>query len=101
MGKTIGLISLKGGVGKTTLAVALAINLAHGYGKKILLVDTNYSAPNLGLHMNIISPRKTIHDVLASKEKISSAIHRQYGIDVIPGNFLFKKSFCPNNSFLQ
>ena len=95
MGTTIGILSLKGGVGKTTIAAALATNLTHNYGKRVLLVDANYSAPNLGLHMNIISPRKTIHDVLAGGEKISSAIHYEYGVDVIPGNFLFKKSYNP------
>jgi len=53
MGKTIGLISLKGGVGKTTVSAALAVNLAKKHDKKVLLVDANYSAPNLGIHMNI------------------------------------------------
>lgn len=95
MGKTIGLISLKGGVGKTTLSCALAADLARNNGKKVLLIDANYSAPNLGIHMNIISPKKTVHDILSSKDKLTSAIHRQYGIDVIPGNFLFKRNYNP------
>ncbi|MCH7567931.1 MAG: MinD/ParA family protein [Nanoarchaeota archaeon] len=94
MGKTIGLISIKGGVGKTTLSVALAVDLANNYGKKVLLIDTNYSAPNLGIHMDIISPRKTIHDVL-SGSKLSAAIHEKYGVDVIPGDFLYKREFSP------
>lgn len=95
MVKTIGLISIKGGVGKTTLSAALATDLARNYGKRVLVIDANYSAPNLGLHLNIISPKKTIHDVLAGGEKLSSAIHRQYGVDVIPGNFLFKRGYNP------
>ena len=95
MGRTIGILSLKGGVGKTTISAALATNLAHNYGKRVLLVDANYSAPNLGIHMNILSPRKTIHDILAGGERISSAIHREYGVDVIPGNFLFKRNYNP------
>jgi len=95
MGTTIGILSLKGGVGKTTISAALATNLAHNYGKRVLLVDANYSAPNLGLHMGIISPRKTVHDVLAGGERISAAIHNQYGVDVIPGSFLFKRSYNP------
>ena len=94
MGKVIGLISIKGGVGKTTLSAALATNLANNFGKKVLLIDGNYSAPNLGIHMNLISPKKSIHDVLAG-DKISSAIHEQYGVDVIPGNFLYKKEIDP------
>lgn len=94
MGQTIGLISLKGGVGKTTLSAALAADLANHHGKKVLLVDANYSAPNLGIHMNILSPRKTIHDVLAG-ENLNEAIHTQYGVDVIPGDFLFKRNYSP------
>ena len=52
------------------------------------------SAPNLGIHMNIISSEKSIHNVLAG-EKISSAIQEKYGVDVIPGNFLYKKEIDP------
>ena len=94
MAKTIGLISIKGGVGKTTLSCALASDLAFNHGKKVLLVDANYSAPNLGIHMNIISPEKTIHDVLGG-ESMHSAIHKKYGVDVVPGNFLYSKDISP------
>ena len=94
MGKTIGLISLKGGVGKTTLSAALAVTLANSFDKKVLLVDANYSAPNLGIHMDIISPKKTVHDVL-NGSKISSAVHDKYGVDVVPGNFLYEKNINP------
>lgn len=95
MGKTISLISLKGGVGKTTLAAALAVNLVNNYGKKVLLVDANYSAPNLGLHMDIISPKKTIHDILTDNSSLSAAIHEKYGVDVMPGNFLYSRKVNP------
>ena len=82
MGKVIGIISIKGGVGKTTLSASVASELVHNYGKKVLLVDANYSAPNLGLHMDIVKPDKTIHDVLAGRERIWGAIHKKFGVDV-------------------
>lgn len=94
MTKTLGFISLKGGVGKTTMSAAVATHLANAYHKKVLLVDANFSAPNLGLHMDIVSPQKTVHDVLDG-DPISSAIHTQYGVDVIPGNFLNHKELNP------
>lgn len=94
MAKTLGFISLKGGVGKTTVAAAVASTLSNIYHKKVLLIDANFSAPNLGLHMNIVSPQKTIHDVL-SGDSVNSAIHNQYGLDVIPGNFLHNKEINP------
>jgi len=37
---------------------------------------------------------KTIHDVL-NGDSVSSAIHLQYGVDVIPGNFLNNKEVNP------
>lgn len=91
MVKTIGVISIKGGVGKTTIAASLASDLVNHYGKKVLLVDANYSAPNLGLHMNISQPSKTIHQVLDNKAKINSAVHSRYGVDVIPGSYIYDK----------
>ena len=91
MSKVIGIIAIKGGVGKTTLSASLASDLVNHYGKKVLLVDANYSAPNLGLHMDIVKPEKTIHEVLDGKAKIQSAIHNKYGVDVIPGSYVYNK----------
>ncbi|MEM4259489.1 MAG: AAA family ATPase [Candidatus Pacearchaeota archaeon] len=92
MAKTIGIIAIKGGVGKTSVSASLAADLANRHKKKVLLIDANYSAPNLGLHMDIVEPVKTIHDVLAGKAQIEHAVHNRYGVDVIPGSFVYNKS---------
>ena len=91
MAKSIGIIAIKGGVGKTSISSSLAADLASRLGKKVLLVDANYSAPNLGLHMDIVEPAKTIHDVLSGKADISHAIHKRYGVDVIPGSYVYNR----------
>ncbi len=85
-GKVIGIVAIKGGVGKTTVASSLAAELANRFGQKVLLVDANYSSPHVAMHMNIDKPAKTIHDVLSGKIRTSNAVHSRYGVDVIPGN---------------
>jgi len=91
MAKTIGIIAIKGGVGKTTIAASLASDLVNHYGKKVLIVDANFSAPNLSSHMKIDEPVRTIHDVLAGRTQILRAIHNRYGVDVIPGDYFFNR----------
>ena len=57
MGKIIGVLSLKGGVGKTSSVVSLGAALSH-FGKRVLLVDANFSTPNLGIHLDVVNPEK-------------------------------------------
>ncbi|MCR4327019.1 MAG: AAA family ATPase [Nanoarchaeota archaeon] len=94
MGKVIGILSLKGGVGKTTSVVSLGAALA-SFGKKVLLVDANFSAPNLGIHLNIIEPDKTIHHVLNDEIDVQDAIYDYEGFGVIPASIYPKKQFDP------
>ena len=89
MGKSIGVISIKGGVGKTSAVSALGDSIAD-FGKKVLLIDANFSAPNLGIHLNIVNPEKTIHHVLSRKSNTSEAIHKLDKFDVIPAS-LFER----------
>ena len=86
--KIYGIISIKGGVGKTTCVSNLGTALAKVFNKKVLLVDANYSAPNLGIHLGIIEKNiKTIHDVLNGKTKIENAIlSTDHGFDFIPAD---------------
>jgi len=91
MNKVFGIIAIKGGVGKTTISASIATDLANHHGKKVLLIDANYSAPNLGLHMDIVDPKKTIHHILDRKTHVESAIHKKFGVDVIPGEYVYNK----------
>ena len=91
MGKIIGIIAIKGGVGKTTVSSSMAADLVNYYGKKVLLIDANYSATNLGLHMDIVEPEKTVHDVLLGKVRMQNAVHKRFGVDVVPGSYSYNK----------
>jgi len=94
MGKIVGVLSLKGGVGKTSSVVSIGAALSN-LGKKVLLVDANFSLPNLGIHLKIIEPEKTIHDVLNRKLSIKEAVHNLEWFDVLPGHTYFEKEINP------
>ena len=90
MAKVIGILSLKGGVGKTSTVAALGDAMSD-FGKKVLLVDGNLSAPNLGMHLNIIDPEKTLHHILKGEIHAKDAVHKLDKFDVIPAS-LFNQS---------
>ena len=83
-GRVISIVSLKGGVGKTTTVINLGAALAREFGQKVILIDTNYGAPNLGLHLGIVEPPNNIQDVILDKTSLPEAIlrHKQ-GFDLI------------------
>lgn len=85
MGRTIGVISLKGGVGKTSSILSIGKALAE-MGKKVLLVDANFSAPNLGMHLKLIDPEITLHHVLSKRNNVNEAIFNVGDIDILPSS---------------
>ena len=88
--KTIGILSIKGGVGKTSAVAALGAAIA-GFDKKVLLIDGNFSAPNLGLHLGIVNPKVTIHHVLQNKARAENAIYEYGNLHIIPASLLSRK----------
>lgn len=49
----VGIISGKGGVGKTTTTANLSAALASFFGKRVLAVDCNPGSPDLSLHLGV------------------------------------------------
>ncbi len=90
MSKTIGVISIKGGVGKTTVTTNLGAVLANQFNKKVLIVDANFSAPNLGLHLGVVKPEKsTVHDVILGKAAPEKATYiHDAGFHFMPGSLV-------------
>ena len=96
MAQVIGFISIKGGVGKTTLALETAASLANNFKKRVLVIDANFSAPNLGLWLGI-KPEYTLHDVLAGDAGpgFANAIHQRYNFHIVPAAMEYKKDVDP------
>ena len=95
MGKTIGVVSLKGGAGKTSVVASLGFALSE-FGKKVLLIDGNLSSPALGLHLNIIDPEKTLHHVLDRIVNPRDAIYEcEEGFHIMPASIFEKTQVSP------
>ena len=92
MGRSIGVISIKGGVGKTSTVVNLGSTLSHKYGKEVLIVDANFTAPNLALHLGIVEPKVSLHDVLRGDADVTKAILKyEKGLYILPCSLLHKR----------
>ena len=86
-GNILGVVSAKGGVGKTTIVANLGVALTKDFKKSVLAVDGNITAPNLALYLEMVRPPVTIHDVLKNNIPISHAIFTHgSGLDVVPGS---------------
>lgn len=86
-GKIIGIISAKGGVGKTTVTVNLGAALAKYFGKDVLILDGNVTTGNVGLHLGMLYPQFTINDVLRNKVSILQATYiHDSGLRIIPAS---------------
>jgi flagellar biosynthesis protein FlhG len=75
----------KGGVGKTTLAVNLAVELQRS-GLRTLIVDLDLGLANVGLHLDL-PPGQNIEDALSGRCSLQSCVVQSAdGVHVLPAS---------------
>ena len=86
MSKVITITSGKGGVGKTTTSINLAMAL-NWFGKETIIVDANLTTPNVGLHLGAPIVPVSLNHVMSGKAKIPDAIYEhESGTKIIPSS---------------
>lgn len=80
----VGILSGKGGVGKTSTAVNMAAAMSY-FGRDVVVIDGNLSTPNLGLHLGVPVVPITLHDVLKGKNALMDSVYLHHtGLKIVP-----------------
>jgi septum site-determining protein MinD len=84
--RTIGIISGKGGVGKTTLVANLGVALSR-FNRKVTLVDCNITTSHLGFCFGLFYYDKTLNHVLRKEAFLKDATYpHPSGVSIIPAS---------------
>lgn len=90
MTKFIGILAGKGGTGKTTTSINLGAALNY-FGKDVIVVDTNLTTPNIGLHLGVPVVPINLHHVLQGKNRITEAVYMHpSGTKIVPAGISVK-----------
>lgn len=86
MSKVYSIISGKGGTGKTTSTINLAAAF-NSLGEDVIVVDSNISTPNIGIHLGAPIVPITLNHLLTGKTETSEAIYRhESGLKILPAS---------------
>ena len=92
------LISGKGGTGKTTVAINLALAL-NEFGHSVILFDSDLKSADIGILLGVPQGLHTLHDVLRGTKTIHEVIYRHpSGINFIPASLSYPPDEFPSLS---
>jgi len=95
--RIIAVTSGKGGVGKTNIAVNMAIAYAQA-GKKVILIDGDLGMANVNVLLGI-APKANLLDVISRRRRMSDIItDTEFGFQFIPGANGFSRIANLNNT---
>ncbi len=85
MPRTIGIVSGKGGVGKTVVTLNLGAAMMD-LGEKVIVMDADAEMPNLGIHLGVHTYPTSLKQVVEQDVHIMSALHvdKDSGLRVLP-----------------
>ena len=87
MGKIIGIVSGKGGTGKTTVAINLGTAISQHLKRSVTLIDCNVTTSHLGLHLGMYNHTIALNHVLREEHNIEDAVYDHFsGIKIIPAS---------------
>ena len=73
-GTVVAVFSPKGGVGRTTLAVNLAVAAATELGKRVVVVDASFQFGDVGVLLNLNPKNKSIADLVPELEQAGNEV---------------------------
>jgi len=85
MPKIIGIVSGKGGVGKTTVTANLGLYLSK-VGKDVTIVDCNVTTSHLGFNFGFYSYEKTLNNLLRGEATLEEVIYNYGNLKIIPAS---------------
>jgi len=88
MTRIIGIVSGKGGVGKTTIVTNLGAALASFHKQRVIIVDCNITTSHLGLYLGMYYHPISLNQVLRGEASMDDAIYDYTipGLKIIPAS---------------
>jgi len=87
MTRFIGVVSGKGGVGKTTVVTNLSTALTTKFMREVSVIDCNVTTSHLSMHFGAYSHPLTLNNVLKDEASIEEAIFKHStGVKIVPAS---------------